>query len=201
MHVLIFYLNQFGPFVEGRAESGGMMTMASKIEGKLAAVKVVIAALTLGAILAPAGARAIEVKKELNTGGGGGGAAPMAPGPSMHNPLTPAQQKALQDAVATDSDPFLDQESDKKTSGEPYVDLEHAAFSYIPSNKGGGVTVVAKLTGGEYKLAKGGTGRGRSTGKKKVLIFNYKLDGSKFVASEPAKWEDVAAPAAAAKKK
>ncbi|HVA82208.1 MAG TPA: hypothetical protein VNF29_14875 [Candidatus Binataceae bacterium] len=177
------------------------MTMASRIKGKIAAVKVALVALALCTVLAPASARAIEVKKELNTGGGGGGPArPMAAGPSMHNPLTPAQQKVLQDAVATDSDPFIDQESDKKTSGEPYVDLEHAAFSYIPSNKGGGVTVVAKLTAGEYKLAKGGSGRGRSTGKKKSLIFNYKLDGSKFVASEPAKWEDVAAPAAAPKK-
>jgi hypothetical protein len=164
------------------------------------AVKIAIAGLALCALMAPAGARAIEVKKEMNTGGGGGGAAaPVASGPSMHNPLTAGQQKALQDAVATDSDQFLDEESDKKTSGQPYIDLEHAAFSYIPTNKGGGLSVVAKLTGTEYKLAKGGSGRGRATGNKKALVFNYKLDGGKFVASEPAKWEDVAV--AAAKKK
>ncbi|MGH7780059.1 MAG: hypothetical protein ACREQR_09550 [Candidatus Binataceae bacterium] len=156
-------------------------------------IKLAIAGVALCALLAPASAHAIEVKKEMNTGGegGGGSARPMAPGPSMHNPLTAGQQKALQDAVASDSDPFLDQESDKKTSGEPYVDLEHAAFSYIPSNKGG-LSVVAKLTGGEYKLAKNASGKGRATGNKKALVFNYKWDGSKFVASEPAKWEDVA---------
>ncbi|MHB8383223.1 MAG: hypothetical protein ACYDC3_12905 [Candidatus Binataceae bacterium] len=168
----------------------------------MTALKVAIGAIALCALLAPATARAIEVKKEMNTGGGGGGggAPQAAAGPSMHNPLTSGQQKALQDAVATDSDQFLDAESDKKSSGEPYVDLEHAAFSYIPTNKGGGLTVVAKLTAGEYKLAKGGSGRGRATGNKKALVFNYKLDGSKFDASEPAKWEDVAAPAAAKKK-
>ncbi len=168
-----------------------------------AAIEAAIVTMVLCAMLVPDGAHAIEVKKDLNVGGGAssGGPARMAPGPSMHNPLTPAQQKALQDAVANDSDPFLDQESDKKTSGQPYVDLEHAAFSYIPTRKGGQLNVVAKLTGSEYKLAKGGSGRGRATGSKKALIFNYKLDGTKFVASEPAKWEDVAAPAAATKKK
>ena len=186
--------------MEDRAESGGTTIMISRTGTVKAAVKIAIAGLALCAILAPAGARAIEVKKEMNTGGGGGGGegAPRAAGPSMHNPLTTGQQKALQDAVATDSDPFLDEESDKKTSGEPYIDLEHAAFSYIPTSKGGGLTIVAKLTGTEYKLAKGGSGRGKATGNKKALVFNYKLDGAKFVASEPAKWEDVAT---AAKKK
>jgi len=167
----------------------------------LTALKLAIAGIALCVVLAPVGAGAIEVKKEMNTGGGGGGgeAAPVAAGPSMHNPLTPAQQKALQDAVASDSDQFLDQESDKKTSGQPYIDLEHAAFSYIPTNKGGGLSVVAKLTGSEYKLAKNGSGKGRATGNKKALVFNYKVDGTKFTASEPAKWEDVAAAAGAKK--
>jgi len=159
-----------------------------------AALKLAIAGIALCAVLAPALAGAIEVKKDMNMGGGGGGAAaPVSAGPSMHNPLTPGQQKALQDVIASDSDPFLDQESEKKSSGQPYVDLEHAAFSYIPTNKGGGLTVIAKLTGSEYKLAKNGTGKGRATGNKKALVFNYKVDGTKFVASEPAKWEDVAA--------
>ncbi len=162
--------------------------------GVLTALKLAIAGIALCAVLAPVRAGAIEVKKELNTGGGGGeAAAPVARGPSMHNPLTSAQQKALQDAVASDSDPFLDQESDKKTSGQPYIDLEHATFSYIPTNKGGGLTVIAKLTGTEYKLAKNGAGKGRATGNKKALVFNYKVEGTKFTASEPAKWEDVAA--------
>jgi hypothetical protein len=167
----------------------------------LTALKLAIAGIALCVVLAPVGAGAIEVKKEMNTGGGGGGgeAAPVAAGPSMHNPLSSGQQKALQDAIASDSDPFIDQESEKKSSGEPYVDLEHAAFSYIPTNKGGGLSVVAKLTAAEYKLAKNGTGKGRATGNKKALVFNYKVDGTKFVASEPAKWEDVAAAAGAKK--
>lgn len=160
-----------------------------------AALKLAIAGVALCAVMAPAGAGAIEVKKEMNMGGGGGAgaAAPVSAGPSMHNPLSSAQQKALQDVIASDSDPFLDQESEKKSSGQPYVDLEHAAFSYIPTNKGGGLSVVAKLTAPEYKLAKNGTGKGRATGNKKALVFNYKVDGTKFIASEPAKWEDVAA--------
>ncbi len=172
------------------ASGTGVETMKSKLS--ITAV-MAIAAVALAVMIAPANSHAIEVKKELNMGGGSEGSErPVSAGPSMRNPLTSAQQKALQSAVAEDSDSFLDEESTKKVNGEPYIDLEHASFSYIPANKGGALTVAAKLTGSEYKRAKGSEGRGRPTGQKKALVFNYKLEGGKFVATEPAKWEDVA---------
>ena len=152
--------------------------------------------LMLAAFLAPASAHAIMVKKEINTGGGGGGAPSAGAAPSMHNPLSKAQQQALQQAVASDSDPFLDQESEKKSEGKEYIDLEHAKFSYLPSQKGGALTVQAKLTGVEYKPNKSDLGaRGRATGKSRALVFNYKVAGDKMVSAGDPTWEDVAAPA------
>lgn len=161
---------------------------------KPSAYRSIAAIVVLAGFLVPAIAGAIEVKKKLDSGGGGGGpSGPAQSGPAPKNPLSPAQQKALQESVMNDSDQFLSQESEKKNSGEPYVDLEHAAFSYIPSNKDGGVTVKAKLTGTEYKAKKGAesSGKGSPTGKKRALVFDYKVEGSKIVASEPPKWEDV----------
>lgn len=151
--------------------------------------KIFAIALLLTAFLVPASAGAIEVKKELNVGGGGqGGGGPVQSGPAPKNPLSQAQQKALFDAVANDSDQFLAQESEKKSSGEPYVDLEKAAFSYMPKGSG---AVEAKLTGSELKPRKSDPTKGTPTGKKKALVFDYKFEGTKFTASEPPKWEDV----------
>jgi hypothetical protein len=157
---------------------------------KPSACRVFAIAVLLTAFLVPASANAIEVKKELNVGGGGApsGSGPVQSGPAPKNPLSQAQQKALFDAVASDSDQFLAQESEKKSSGEPYVDLEKAAFSYMP--KGGGA-VEAKLTGSEYKPKKSDPTKGTPTGKKKALVFDYKVEGTKFTSSEPPKWEDV----------
>ena len=149
-----------------------------------------IVPLMLAAFLIPAIAHAIEVKKDLNVGGGGGGGGggQMMQGPAPKNPLSTAQQKTLFETVANDSDQFLGQESEKKSSGQPYVDLEHAAFSYVP--KGG--TVEAKLTGTEYKPKKSDpAAKGTPTGKKKALVFTYKVDGSKFASTGEPKWEDV----------
>ncbi len=145
--------------------------------------------LLLAAFLVPASAHAIEVKKMISTGGGGGGGGgPAMSGQAPKNPLSPAQQKALFDTVASDSDQFLAQESEKKSSGELYVDLDKATFNYVP--KGG--TVEAKLTAPEMKPKKSDpTSKGTPTGKKKALVFNYKVDGTKFTATEPPKWEDV----------
>src|ERR1700676_120821 len=91
---------------------------------------ILAAALFVGALLMPARAGAIEVKKHLpggetapGSGGGGGGG---GGGGSAPNPMSKAQQQALQDAVANDSEQYLGQESEKKSSGEAYVDLEHA---------------------------------------------------------------------------
>jgi hypothetical protein len=150
--------------------------------------------LLLAAFLVPASAHAIEVKKSLNMGGGGGGASggggPAMQGPAPKNPLSNAQQKALFDTVANDSDQFLAQESEKKSSGEPYVDLEKAQFSYMP--KGGG-NVEATLTGPEMKAKKSDPSKSSPTGNKKQLVFEYKADGSKFTSTKPPEWKDVAA--------
>ena len=154
---------------------------------KPSACRVFAVAVLLTAFLLPASANAIEVKKELNVGGAPSGSGPAQSGPAPKNPLNQAQQKALFDAVAGDSDQFLAQESEKKSSGEPYVDLEKAAFSYMP--KGGGA-VEAKLTGSEYKPKKSDPTKGTPTGKKKALVFDYKFEGTKFTSSEPPKWED-----------
>src|SRR5581483_6685237 len=152
---------------------------------KTSVSRVLVIGFFTAAFLLPTTVHAIEVKKSINLGGGGGGGGgPVASGPAPRNPLSQAQQKALFDTVASDSDQFLAQESEKKSSGEPYVDLEKAAFSYVP--KGG--TVEAKLTGPEMKPKKGDpASKGTATGKKKALVFNYKVDGTKFTTTEPPK--------------
>ena len=154
------------------------------------ACRIFAIALLFTAFMGAASANAIEVKKELNVGGGGAqsGGGPVQSGPAPKNPLSQAQQKALFDAVANDSDQFLAQESEKKSSGQPYVDLEKAAFSYMPKGSG---AVEAKLTGSEFKPRKSDPTKGTPTGKKKSLVFDYKFEGTKFSSSEPPKWEDV----------
>lgn len=159
----------------------------------------VAAGLIVAAILAPNGARAIEVKKELYNN-------PTAPaGPSAaggstgrQNPIPKAQQQALMDTVASESDTYLSDESEKKASGSVYVDLEHAKLTYLPTMKEGHWTVLAKLQGAEYTPSKTGEGKGRATGKQKVLVFNYRLDGSKWTEVEAPKWQDVETKGAAA---
>ncbi len=163
----------------------------------------VVAGLIVAAILAPNSARAIEVKKDLYKNGGPAGpgaAGPSAAGPSAGgaNPISAAQRQALSDTVANESDTYLGEESEKKASGKLYVDLEHAKFLYLPTNKDGKLTVLAKLQAPEYKPSASGEGKGRATGKQKVLIFNYRLDGSKWTEVEPPKWEDVETKGAAA---
>jgi hypothetical protein len=166
----------------------------------MAAKPGIIRTLTIGLMLAafliPASAHAIMVKKELNLGGGESGGGHASAAPIEKNPLNKAQQQALQQAVANDSDPFLDQESEKKSEGKDYLDLEHAKFSYLPSRKSGELMVKAKLTAKEYKGNKSDpAARGKPTGKSSALVFNYKVDGAKIVpVGEPA-WEEVAAPA------
>ena len=165
----------------------------------------VVVAVMVAALLAPKGARAIEVKKSLYSNAGpSGNSGPSAPGPAKENPIPAAQRQQLSDTVASESDTFLNEESEKKSSGKgTYVDLEHAKFMYIPTMKSGKWTVLAKLQAAEYTPAKSGEGKGKPTGKQRVLIFSYRLDGSKWTEVEQPKWEDVAdanAPAAAAKK-
>jgi hypothetical protein len=175
--------------------------MVAKPSTTLVAVAVIVAAL-----LAPKGARAIEVKKSLYSNPGpSSGSGPSAPGPtSKENPIPAAQRQQLSDTIASESDSFLSEESEKKSSGKgTYVDLEHAKFMYVPTQKAGKWNVQAKLQAAEYTPSKTGEGKGKPTGKQRVLIFSYRLDGSKWTEVEKPKWEDVAdanAPAAAAKK-
>ena len=166
--------------------NSGVSTMAEKLMTKGFAI--LAAGLFFGALLVPPKAGAIEVKKQINTGGGSSGGAPMqaSSGPAPANPLTKAQQAALQDSLANDSESFVGQESEKKASGDVYVDLEHAKFSYMPT--GGAVT--AKLTAPEYKGSKSG-GKGTATGNQKALVFKYKIAGSKLTPDGDPKWEDV----------
>jgi len=157
----------------------------------------VVAGLIVAAILAPNSARAIEVKKDLYKNiGPAGPAGPGAAGPARENPLSAAQRQARSDTVAGESDSYLSDESEKKASGKVYVDLEHAKFLYLPTAKAGYWTV--KLQAAEYTPSKSGEGKGKPTGKQKVLVFNYRLDGSKWTDVEPPKWQDVEAKEAAA---
>jgi len=166
----------------------------------------VVVAVMVAALLAPKGARAFEVKKSLynNPGPSSNNSGPSAPGPAKENPIPAAQRQQLSDTIASESDSFLNEESEKKSSGKgTYVDLEHAKFMYVPTMKSGKWTVLAKLQAAEYTPSKSGEGKGKPTGKQRVLIFSYRLDGSKWTEVEQPKWEDVGdanAPAAAAKK-
>ena len=128
-------------------------------------------------------AGAIEVKKMMPggesapSGGGGGGGGRSAP-----NPMSKAQQQALQDAVSADSEKYLDQESEKKSSGEAYVDLEHAKPHIFPS----GANVTVKLQAPSYGA------KGKKTGIEKALVMKYKQKGSTYALDGEPTWEDVA---------
>ncbi|HVN26892.1 MAG TPA: hypothetical protein VMT64_00320, partial [Candidatus Binataceae bacterium] len=82
---------------------------------------------------------------------------------------------------SNDSDAFVGQESEKKSSGEPYVDLEHAKPHIFPS--GGNVTV--KLQGDSYKA------KGKKSGEQKALVMKYKPKGNGYVLDGEPTWEDV----------
>jgi hypothetical protein len=161
----------------------------------------VVAGLIVAAVLASNSARAIEVKKDLYKNGGPAGPGAAGQGAAVsgkENPIPAAQRQALSEAVANESDSYLSDESEKKASGKVYVDLEHAKFLYLPAMKEGHWTVAAKLQAAEYAPSKTGEGKGRATGKQKVLVFNYRLDGSKWTEVEPPKWQDADTKAAAA---
>jgi hypothetical protein len=166
--------------------------MAAKARTTLAVAGLIIA----GAILAPNCARAIEVKKDLYNNSGPAG--PSASGPAKENPIPKAAAQELSDTIASESDSYLSDESEKKSSGKVYVDLEHAKFLYLPTMKAGHWTVIAKLQAAEYTPSKSGEGKGKPTGKQKILVFNYRLDGGKWTEVDQPKWEDVDASGTAA---
>jgi hypothetical protein len=150
---------------------------------------ILIFGLLLAALATAGDAHAIEVKKKLYGGGGGSGGSGGAPAPP--NPLTPALRQKLAETIATESDSYLDQESEKKSSGETFVDLEGAKFKYFPVMKGSKVEVTAKLEGPEYKAPKEGGGKGHATGKRRALVFKYRLDGQQWTETEQPAWQDV----------
>jgi len=154
------------------------------------------AGMIVAAVLAPHSARAIEVKKDLYNNSGPQG--PSASGPAKENPIPKAAAQQLSDTIASESDSYVSDESEKKSLGQTYVDLEHAKFLYLPTMKAGHWTVQAKLQAAEYTPSKSGVGKGKPTGKQKTLVFNYRLDGSKWTEVEQPKWEDVDAGTAAA---
>src|SRR5260370_36048530 len=153
----------------------------------------VVVAVIVAALLAPKAVRAFEVKKSLYSNPGpssGGNNGPSAPGPAKENPIPAAQRQQLSDTIASESDSFLNEESEKKSSGKgTYVDLEHAKFMYIPTMKAGKWTVLAKLQAAEYMASKSG-GKGKATRKQKVLVFSYRLDARKWPAVEPPNWQN-----------
>ena len=110
-----------------------------------------------GRFLSPIGARAIEVKKDLYNNSGPAG--PSASGPAKENPIPKAAAQQLSDTIASESDSYVSDESEKKSSGKPYVDLEHAKFLYLPTMKAGHWTVLAKLQAAEYTPSKSGEGQ------------------------------------------
>ncbi|MFZ0887530.1 MAG: hypothetical protein WA005_03690 [Candidatus Binataceae bacterium] len=144
--------------------------------------------LALVAVLTPSSAQAIEVKKSLYASTPG--PSESGGGPAPANPLTPALRQKLSDTIATESDSYVAQESEKKASGETYVDLESAKFKYIPAVNNGKTEVTAKLEAPEYKGPKSGTGRGAPTGKRKVLVFKYRLDGQDWAEVAQPAWQD-----------
>lgn len=164
------------------------------------ALGVLLGLLACSILFAPVRAGAIAVKKELYRGGGGaaGGAGSGAPGPK--NPLTPALQKKLIDVVSNEAYTYISEESEKKATGKVYVDLESAKMRYVPSIRKGATTVTCKLEAPEYKAPKQGLGKGRATGKRKVLIFKYELKGQNWAEAEQPKWENVASASAKADK-
>src|SRR5271156_2733308 len=148
-----------------------------------------VGGLIVAAVLAPRCARAIEVKKDLYNNSGPAG--PSASGPAKENPIPKAAAQQLSDTIASESDSYVSDESEKKASGKTYIDLEHAKFLYLPTMKAGHWTVIAKLQAAEYTPSKSGEGRGKPTGKQKILVFNYRLDGGKWTEVAQPKWEDV----------
>ena len=159
---------------------------------------IVLTGLALGLFADARDLHAIEVKKDLY--GGGSGAAASGGGATRPNPLTPGLQKKLIETVESESESYVGDESEKKASGQVYVDLENGKLKYFPQNSGGKVQVSAKLEGKEYKASSEATGKGRATGRRRALVFKYRLDGQTWTETAKPAWEDVAEKGAKAAK-
>jgi len=104
---------------------------------------IVLMGLALGLFASARDLHAIEVKKDIYVGGGG--AASGGGGATRPNPLTPGLQKKLIETVESESESYVGDESEKKASGQVYIDLENGKLKYFPQNTGGKVQVSAKL--------------------------------------------------------
>ena len=155
-----------------------------------------VAGLIVAAVLAPHRARAIEVKKDLYNNSGPAG--PSASGPAKENPIPKAAAQQLSDTIASESDSLRQRRERKEIVGQAVRRSRARKFQYLPTMKGGHWTVTAKLQAAEYTPSKSGEGKGKPTGKQKSLVFNYRLDGSKWTEVEQPKWEDVDAGGTAA---
>jgi hypothetical protein len=104
--------------------------------------------------------------------------------------LTPALQQSLEDKLSEVTEPYFDEQDEKKARGQVYIDLQQK-FEYLPNyGPHNHLVVSCKLGGVEYDPSKkGGTAKGLATGKLKYLVFTYALDGGKWVSVAKPKWE------------
>ncbi len=116
------------------------------------------------------------------------------------NDLSPSLAAKLTQRVSDEAEPYLDQEDEKKSSSETYVDLQ-SKYEYLPNSGPDGQMIVSvKLGGAEYQPTKGDTGKGKATGRLKYLVFSYALNNGKWVETAKPKWETQNLGAAAGKK-
>ena len=151
---------------------------------------IVLMGLALGLFAGARDLHAIEVKKDLYVGGGGaaasGGGGPRAPIRSRRGSRRSLSKRSNRSRTATSPT-----RARRKSSGQVYIDLENGKLKYFPQNTGGKVQVSAKLEGKEYKGPSEGTGKGKATGKRRALVFKYRLDGQNWTETAKPAWEDV----------
>jgi hypothetical protein len=104
--------------------------------------------------------------------------------------LTPALQQSLEDKLSDVTEPYFDEQDEKKSHGQIYIDLQQK-FEYLPTYGPHHQLVVScKLGGVEYDPSKkGGTAKGLATGKLKYLVFTYAREGNNWVSIAKPKWE------------
>jgi hypothetical protein len=104
--------------------------------------------------------------------------------------LTPALQQSLEDKLSDVTEPYFDEQDQKKSHNQVYIDLQQK-FEYLPTYGPHHQLVVScKLGGVEYDpTKKGGTAKGLATGKLKYLVFTYAHEGNQWVQVAKPKWE------------
>ncbi|HUO06346.1 MAG TPA: hypothetical protein VMU16_14200 [Candidatus Binataceae bacterium] len=114
--------------------------------------------------------------------------------------LTPALQESLEEMLGDVAGPYLDEQDEKKASGQKYVDLQQK-FEYLPNYGPNHQLVVScKLGGAEYNPKQPGSSKGAATGNLKYLVFTYALQNGKWVQYSKPKWEEQQLGEAAAQK-